>query len=143
MIEKIMQSGYIYEAETGLSGGEPIAFYSEGGVCIFPEAAFEDVGIGCHVIFKDELYQVVVYQPRRELKPEGFGDYLAGLGIQASGGSADGDVRFYTMGEDFANCASARIDEGHYYTVRTNAAKETLIDFLGELRFVRIYLLTP
>ena len=138
MFERIRNDNFLYQA----SCSELISLKEDFGICLFPYAAYEDMGIGHYVTYKGKIYHVTFYytDPYVISETDSIGDYLQKrmgrrsdkeiiIQNQKFSESITGDGRIY---------ASSFIDADHYYDIVTSAPEDELMKFLSIFSYEKI-----
>lgn len=102
-------------------------------------AAYEDVGVGCYVRYKDINYHITFYYADHDLlaQTNSVAEYLQ----SRIGRRCDKEINVsdYNVSLFFADngqtYAGAFIDSDHYYTVNTVASEEEMVEFIEALSF--------
>lgn len=139
MFERLRNDGFVYQ----VSDNELI-LREDQSLSLFPYAAFEDIGIGYFVTYKEKLYRVMFYyaDPYVISGTDSIGDYLR----RRMGRRSDKEIiiQDQTVSElitdDGRIYASSFIDSNHYYDIVTSAPEDELMEFLNIFSYEQIQL---
>ena len=115
-------------------------------VYIYPYAKYEDFGICYYIKYNENTYQQMVYYISPEIFAKGISDYLKQRFNQnilkeiSVNGEETAITEFGITDDTRRICASAFIDDSHYYTVKSyvGGTEEELTDFLNNMTFVNV-----
>lgn len=138
MFERIRNDNFLYQA----SCSELISLKEDFGICLFPHATYEDMGIGHYVTYKGKIYHITFYytDPYVISETDSIGDYLKKrMGRQSDkeiiiqnqkfSESITGDGRIYV---------SSFIDADHYFDIVTSAPEDEMREFLSIFSYEKI-----
>lgn len=138
MFERIRNDNFLYQA----SCSELISLKEDFGICLFPYAAYEDMGIGHYVTYKGKLYHVTFYytDPYVISETDSIGDYLK----KRMGRRSDKDIIIQnqkfseSITGDGIIYASSFIDADHYFDIITSAPEDEMREFLSIFSYEKI-----
>lgn len=138
MFERIRNDNFLYQA----SCSELISLKEDFGICLFPYAAYEDMGIGHYVTYKGKLYHVTFYytDPYVISETDSIGDYLK----KRMGRRSDKDIIIQnqkfseSITGDGIIYASSFIDADHYFDIVTSAPEDEMREFLSIFSYEKI-----
>lgn len=138
MFERIKNDNFLYQT----SCSELISLKEDFGICLFPYAAYEDMGIGHYVTYKGKLYHVTFYytDPYVISETDSIGDYLK----KRMGRRSDKDIIIQnqkfseSITDDGRIYVSSFIDSDHYYDIVTSAPEDELMEFLSIFSYEKI-----
>ena len=138
LFDRIRSDGFLYQ----VNNSDTVSLIKDRGITLFPYAAYEDVGIGCYVSYKDMNYHITFYYADRDLtaRTTGIAEYLqsrmgrrSDKAINVAGRNVS--LFFAANGQTYAG---GFMDNEHYFAVNTAASEEEVIEFLGALCFEQI-----
>lgn len=138
MFERIRNDNFLYQA----SCSELISLKEDFGICLFPYAAYEDMGIGHYVTYKGKIYHVTFYytDPYVISETDSIGDYLK----KRMGRRSDKEITIQdqtfseSITDDGRIYASSFIDADHYFDIVTSAPEDELMKFLSIFSYEKI-----
>lgn len=147
MIDIFNNSGYLYEIANEKEQ------YQISRIAVLPEANLEDVGILFWVEYNDAAYCIVIYNARSDIEineedPSIQEYYKSRFDLELKGNEVNVNSEFFSeLNIQTVNYCSvfhyARgfIDPTHYVSVKTTESEEKLIEFMEQIKLVRIELL--
>ncbi len=138
MFERIRTDNFLYQA----SGSELISLKEDFGICLFPYAAYEDMGIGHYVTYKGKIYHVTFYyaDPYVINRTDGIAEYLK----KRMGRWIDKEIIIQnqkfskSITDDGRIYVSSFIDADHYFDIVTSAPEDELMNFLSIFSYEKI-----
>ena len=135
MFDRIKNDGSIYQ----INNTDEVSLIEDRGVVLFPYAAYEDVGIGYYVRYKEKIFHITFYYADHNLiaQTNDIAEYLQ----KRMGRRSDKTINVTDINVSllFANdgqiYAGALIDKDHYYAVNTIASEEEMIEFLNAFSY--------
>lgn len=145
MFDRFKKDGYIIRVSTNENKDvdNAIQLCTDKDIWLLPYSEYEDIGIYYNVSYKNTLYQVMFYHadPEYSGKYQTISEYInlrfkfkIDEEISINGNS----ISIKTVGnsnETLRIGAYSLIDNKHYYTVKTTATEEDLIEFLNVFSF--------
>ncbi len=140
MFERIRNDNFVYQP----LDNELISLREDLSVYLFPDAVYEDVGIGYYATYKGKLYHVTFCyaDPYVVSRTDGIAEYLK----KRMGRRSDKEIviQNQTVSELITNdnriYASSFIDSTHYYDIVTSASEDEVMDFLSIFSYEQIHL---
>ena len=135
MFDRINSDGILYQ----VNNTDTVSLMEDRGIALFPYAAYEDVGVGCYVRYKDINYHITFYYADCDLTAQtnGIADYLQirmGRRCDKEINVSDTTVSLF-LPDNGQTYAGAFIDQDHYFTVNTVVSEEEMIEFIEVLSF--------
>jgi len=135
MFDRINSDGILYQ----VNNTDTVSLIEDRGIALFPYAAYEDVGVGCYVRYKDINYHITFYYADHDLlaQTNSIAEYLQsrmGRRCDKEINVADSNVSLF-FADNGQTYAGAFIDPDHYYTVNTVASEEEMVEFIEALSF--------
>lgn len=135
MFDRINRDGILYQ----VNNTDTVSLIEDRGIALFPYAAYEDVGVGCYVRYKDINYHITFYYADHDLlaQTNSIAEYLQsriGRRSDKEINVADSNVSLF-FADNGQTYAGAFIDSDHYYTVNTVASEEEMVEFIEALSF--------
>lgn len=135
MFDRINSDGIIYQ----VNNTDTVSLMEDRGIALFPYAAYEDVGVGCYVRYKDINYHITFYYADCDLTAQtnGIAEYLQIRMVRRCDKEinvSDTTVSLF-LPDNGQTYAGAFIDHDHYFTVNTVVSEEELIEFIEALSF--------
>ncbi len=135
MFDRINSDGILYQ----VNNTDTVSLIEDRGIALFPYAAYEDVGVGCYVRYKDINYHITFYYADCDLTAQtnGIAEYLQirmGRRCDKEINVSDTTVSLF-LPDNGQTYAGAFIDQDHYFTVNTVVSEEELIEFIEALSF--------
>ena len=135
MFDRINRDGILYQ----VNNTDTVSLIEDRGIALFPYAAYEDVGVGCYVRYKDINYHITFYYADHDLlaQTNSIAEYLQsrmGRRSDKEINVADSNVSLF-FADNGQTYAGAFIDPDHYYTVNTVASEEEMAEFIEALSF--------
>ena len=135
MFDRINSDGILYQ----VNNTDTVSLMEDRGIALFPYAAYEDVGVGCYVRYKDINYHITFYYADCDLTAQtnGIAEYLQirmGRRCDKEINVSDTTVSLF-LPDNGQTYAGAFIDQDHYFTVNTVVSEEELIEFIEALSF--------
>ncbi len=135
MFERIKSEGFLYQ----VNNTDTVSLIEASGITLFPYAAYEDVGVGCYVRYKDINYHITFYYADCDLlaQTNSIAEYLQsrmGRRSDKEINVSDSNVSLF-FADNGQTYAGAFIDPDHYYTVNTVASEEEMVEFIEALSF--------
>ena len=135
MFDRINRDGILYQ----VNNTDTVSLIEDRGIALFPYAAYEDVGVGCYVRYKDINYHITFYYADCDLlaQTNSIAEYLQsrmGRRSDKEINVADSNVSLF-FADNGQTYAGAFIDPDHYYTVNTVASEEEMAEFIEALSF--------
>ena len=140
MFDRINSDGILYQ----VNNTDTVSLIEDRGIALFPYAAYEDVGVGCYVRYKDINYHITFYYADCDLlaQTNSIAEYLQsriGRRSDKEINVADSNVSLF-FADNGQTYAGAFIDPDHYYTVNTVASEEEMVEFIEALSFETMHL---
>lgn len=135
MFDRINRDGILYQ----VNNTDTVSLIEDRGIALFPYAAYEDVGVGCYVTFKEKNYHITFYYADHNLiaQTNSIAEYLQsrmGRRCDKEINVSDSNVSLF-FADNGQTYAGAFIDSDHYYTVNTVASEEEMVEFIEALSF--------
>ena len=135
MFDRINSDGILYQ----VNNTDTVSLMEDRGIALFPYAAYEDVGVGCYVRYKDINYHITFYYADCDLTAQtnGIAEYLQirmGRRCDKEINVSDTTVSLF-LPDNGQTYAGAFIDQDHYFTVNTVVSEEEMIEFIEVLSF--------
>lgn len=135
MFDRIKSDGIIYQ----VNNTDTVSLIEDREIALFPYAAYEDVGVGCYVRYKDMNYHITFYYADRDLidQTNSIAEYLQsrmGRRCDKEINVSDSTVSLF-LPDNGQTYAGAFIDRDHYFTVNTVVSEEEMIEFIEALSF--------
>ncbi len=135
MFDRINRDGILYQ----VTDTDTVSLIEDRGIALFPYAAYEDVGVGCYVRYKDMNYHITFYYADCDLlaQTNGIAEYLQsrmGRRCDKEINVSDTTVSLF-LPDNGQTYAGAFIDRDHYFTVNTVVSEEEMIEFIEALSF--------
>lgn len=135
MFDRINSDGILYQ----VTDTDTVSLIEDRGIALFPYAAYEDVGVGCYVRYKDMNYHITFYYADRDLidQTNSIAEYLQsrmGRRCDKEINVSDSTVSLF-LPDNGQTYAGAFIDRDHYFTVNTVVSEEEMIEFIEALSF--------
>jgi hypothetical protein len=135
MFDRIKSDGIIYQ----VNNTDTVSLIEDREIALFPYAAYEDVGVGCYVRYKDMNYHITFYYADRDLidQTNSIAEYLQsrmGRRCDKEINVSDSTVSLF-LPYNGQTYAGAFIDRDHYFTVNTVVSEEEMIEFIEALSF--------
>lgn len=135
MFDRINRDGILYQ----VNNTDTVSLIEDRGIALFPYAAYEDVGVGCYVTFKEKNYHITFYYADHNLiaQTNSIAEYLQsrmGRRCDKEINVSDSNVSLF-FADNGQTYAGAFIDPDHYYTVNTVASEEEMVEFIEALSF--------
>ncbi len=135
MFDRINRDGILYQ----VTDTDTVSLIEDRGIALFPYAAYEDVGVGCYVRYKDINYHITFYHADHDLlaQTNSIAEYLQsrmGRRSDKEINVSDSNVSLF-FADNGQTYAGAFIDSDHYYTVNTVASEEEMVEFIEALSF--------
>lgn len=135
MFDRINSDGFLYQ----VNNSDTVSLIEDREIALFPYAAYEDVGVGCYVRYKDINYHITFYYADCDLTAQtnGIAEYLQirmGRRCDKEINVSDSNVSLF-FADNGQTYAGAFIDPDHYYTVNTVASEEEMVEFIEALSF--------
>lgn len=135
MFDRIKSDGFLYQ----VNNTDTVSLIEDRGITLFPYAAYEDVGVGCYVRYKDINYHITFYYADCDLlaQTNSIAEYLQsrmGRRSDKEINVSDSNVSLF-FADNGQTYAGAFIDPDHYYTVNTVASEEEMVEFIEALSF--------
>ena len=135
MFDRINRDGILYQ----VNNTDTVSLIEDRGIALFPYAAYEDVGVGCYVRYKDINYHITFYYADHDLlaQTNSIAEYLQsrmGRRCDKEINVSDSNVSLF-FADNGQTYAGAFIDSDHYYTVNTVASEEEMAEFIEALSF--------
>ena len=135
MFDRINSDGFLYQ----VNNSDTVSLIEDREIALFPYAAYEDVGVGCYVRYKDINYHITFYYADCDLTAQtnGIAEYLQirmGRRCDKEINVSDTTVSLF-LPDNGQTYAGAFIDQDHYFTVNTVVSEEEMIEFIEALSF--------
>ncbi len=135
MFDRINSDGFLYQ----VNNSDMVSLIEDREIALFPYAAYEDVGVGCYVRYKDINYHITFYYADCDLTAQtnGIAEYLQirmGRRCDKEINVSDTTVSLF-LPDNGQTYAGAFIDQDHYFTVNTVVSEEEMIEFIEVLSF--------
>ena len=135
MFDRINSDGFFYQ----VNNSDTVSLIEDREIALFPYAAYEDVGVGCYVRYKDINYHITFYYADCDLTAQtnGIAEYLQirmGRRCDKEINVSDTTVSLF-LPDNGQTYAGAFIDQDHYFTVNTVVSEEEMIEFIEVLSF--------
>ena len=135
MFDRINSDGFLYQ----VNNSDTVSLIEDREIALFPYAAYEDVGVGCYVRYKDINYHITFYYADCDLTAQtnGIAEYLQirmGRRCDKEINVSDTTVSLF-LPDNGQTYAGAFIDQDHYFTVNTVVSEEEMIEFIEVLSF--------
>ena len=152
MLYSFNKDGFLYQVNSAA------AKRIEDNVVLYPEAAYEDIGVHYFFEYGENIFQVVVYNANtqdlvRKNSSEinfldysesrfGWNDYQVHTGQSRKSGNFDVYIRKSGQADTASEklTASFFVDESHYAVVRASVGESEIIDFADSLSFDKCYI---